>query len=147
MQVVRLEPMTVVGIVVEARFDELGTLVPQAWKRLWEEADAIRGGLGDRFVEVSEHLGDGRYREVLGLRVDGSADAPEGMVRVELPAASYVHSVHTGPLEGIAIRFGEMQDHARSLGHEPDGVLLDEGYTPDGDRPHDLYVRISTGTA
>ena len=142
MDVVRLEPMTVIGVVVDGPFDQLGTLVSQGWKRLWDEADSIQDRLGDRFVEVSEHLGDGHYREILGARVTASARTPDGMERIELPSASYVHSVHTGPLEGIAARFGEMQQHARSLGHEPDGVLLDEGYTPDGGQLHDLYVRL-----
>jgi hypothetical protein len=71
-----------------------------------------------------------------------AADVPTDMVRLELPAARYVHVVERGPVENIAATFGEMQAYAVANGLLPDGLLIDDGYSADARLPHSLHVRV-----
>lgn len=143
--VVELDRITIVGIVVEAPGEELATEVPAGWKRLWDRLDAIPNRRTDVATEASHDLGGGRYREVLGAEVDPQSAPPASLERVELPAATYVAGRHHGAVEDIGTAFGELQELARARGLVPDGMLLDRGYTPAGDRPHDLFVRVTGG--
>jgi predicted transcriptional regulator YdeE len=142
MEIVELAEFAVIGLVVEARFDQLPTVITSAWKELHERLEEIADRTSGVLTEVSSDLGDGRYREVLGARVTRDALAPDGMVRIEVPAGRFVRATEAGPLERIGSTFGAMQDHARSIGYRPDGVLVDDGYLVEGAGPHTLLVRL-----
>lgn len=136
-------PLIVVGVDVQGPFDQLHRLVPEGWSRWWALEDQVEQRVSAVSTEVSFSAGDGTYREVLGARVTQTPVLlPEGLVAVELSESRCVTSRHDGPEEGIAERFGEMQDFARSHDLEPAGVLVDEGYTRAGGGSHQLYVRV-----
>lgn len=141
-EIVELDAFVVIGIPVEGHFSELAELVPAGWTRLWPRVSEIPGRLTGTLTEVSWAQRDGRYRELLGARVSFAAEVPTGMVRLELPAARYVHVVEHGPVENIAATFGAMQAYAMANDLRPDGLLIDDGYSTDTHLPHSLHVRV-----
>lgn len=140
MRLTDLPERSLTGITVECRFDELSTHVPAAWRRL---SDAHPPD-GAAYAELSTELGDGRYREVLGLLgPDETLDPTLAPRTVTVPAGSWVTTVHDGPEHAIAETFGEMLAWAAARGLEPTGEKLDVGYRLDGTAgPHELGVRV-----
>lgn len=138
----RIPLSAVVGIPVVARFDELSTLVPAAWRRLAEIAELRH----EVFVELSTDLGDGHYHEVLGLlrEVDSAQDLPlPASVAVLVPPGEWLSARHEGPVEAIGDTFGELIDAARRAGRRPSGEKLDIGYRLDGAaESHELRIRV-----
>jgi predicted transcriptional regulator YdeE len=131
-----------IGLAVEAPFAELATEVPAAWRRLAETsvpAETV-------WSELSIDLGNGRYREVLGL-LD---PAPELVIdaeweRVPVPAGDWLVAEHSGAETAIAETFGLLLEHAAARGLEPTGVKLDVGYRVDGaPARHELCVAVRT---
>ncbi|GAA4659378.1 GyrI-like domain-containing protein [Kineococcus glutinatus] len=143
MEIVEREAAVVVGLVVEAGFADLATLVPRAWREVFTLPGLPRPG-GGRWAEASRYLGDGRYREVVGVPgPPGRLAPPPGATSVQVPAGRYLHHVHTGPVAAIGEGFGAMHERARRLGLAVGDVKLDVGYTRDGrDGAHDLFVDL-----
>ena len=105
MEVVQRPETAVLGLEVTAPFGELAEAVPAAWRRLFARSDELPAPPDGAFAEASLHLGDGRYRETVGVLVSGPVDVPDGMVLTTLPAGRYVRHRHTGPVEAIADAF------------------------------------------
>jgi len=146
---VRLGPTTVVGLLVEARWNELFQAVPDAWHRLFARADELRqlAGAG-RFVEVSLGTQDGIYTELIGIEVSDAATCPAGLRRLHIPAGEWLHLHHTGDVTGIAEGFGALYAHAEAEGVAVSDVKVDFGYTPSADDgPHDLYLSLQNNVA
>ncbi|MCU1379175.1 MAG: hypothetical protein JWN29_2158 [Acidimicrobiales bacterium] len=144
MELVDRPAIEVIGLQVDAAFDDLATVVPAAWAQLFERADAIIGRTGTTFLELSTDLGNGRYRELVGAQVVGGTPPPAGMLAELVYEARWVHELHHGPLEDIGATFALMLDFLADQGLHADGVKLDVGYGADG--PHDLYVRLAGPT-
>lgn len=147
MQFVDRGPLTIVGIRVVAPFRELWTKVPEAWRSLRARSGEIPYHGGGAFIDVSLEEDAGTYTQVVGAEVSALADAPEGMVAVELPPRRYIHYRHEGPVEAIADSFGHMLAWADERGIELDSLKIDVGYTLEGDgTEHDLYVALAEPT-
>lgn len=133
MDVVERAASVVTGIEVVAPFGDLAVLVPRAWAELFAQ-------VGDGpCAEASRSLGDGRYREVVGVL--GAPGA--GPARAVLPAGRYVRHVHDGPVAGIGEAFGAMHAWAEERGLRVGDLKLDVGYTRAGDDgPHELLVDL-----
>lgn len=147
-ELVRLGPTTVVGLLVEARWNELFQAVPVAWRRLFARADELRqlAGAG-RFVEVSLGTEGGVYTELVGIEVSDAAACPAGMRRLDIPAGDWLHLCHTGDVTSITEGFGALYAHAEAEGIAVSDVKFDFGYTPSGnDGPHDLYLSLENDT-
>lgn len=143
MQIVERTAMTIVGIEVVAPFAELAVVVPQAWARVFARRSDLLSDPDDVFVEFSTDLGDGDYREILGVVVDAlPASLPEGWSIAKASAGRYLHHRHLGDESTIADTFGAMHRWAEVNGL-PVGVhKLDVGYRPDHAAAHDLYLRL-----
>ena len=137
--------MTVVGILVEDHWTELPLVVPAAWREVFDrqgELNPACGPLGDH-LEVSVSREDGHHRELVGVIASRDARPPEGMVKLDIPANTYLSAVHEGPLASIAEGFAALYDHAAIQGLEATDFKLDIGYSP-GLPPgrHELFVAL-----
>lgn len=140
------------GIRVSGAFEDLRTIVPEAWQRL----AAAGAPPGLEYAELSRRGPDGRYEEVVGI-VTGGQDVPARLVdtsadvaltTASVPAGRWVRHEHTGPVEQIAESFGRAISWAHDKGLEPTGELLDTGYRLDGGpERHVLWVRVHASGA
>jgi predicted transcriptional regulator YdeE len=148
-ETIKLGEMHVIGILVEAHWRDLGRVIPKAWATFFArrpELDPSCGPLGEN-LEVSLSWENDRYRELVGCIVGKDARAPEGMVKITIPANSYLKLEHAGPLAGIAAGFKTLLDHAMAQGIDFTDVKLDIGYSPGLPAGrHELYIGIEPWT-
>ncbi|WP_430333429.1 effector binding domain-containing protein [Rhodococcus sp. ACT016] len=144
MQIVERPATTIVGIEVVAPFDELAVVVPQAWARVFARRSDLLTGPDDVFVEFSTDLGDGVYRELLGVVVEAlPASLPEGWTIAKAPAGRYLHHPHRGDEAAIGDSFAFMYRWAEVNELRPGAYKLDVGYRPDRDGAHDLFLGLN----
>jgi predicted transcriptional regulator YdeE len=147
MEVVELDATAVVGVQVEARFGALSVAVPAAWRDVFGRRGTLPPTTGDLYGEASLHLGQGRYRETVGVVLppaDVPDDLAEGLVCAVLPAGRYVYHRHAGDARDIAASFAAIYDWAAQNALDLGDHKLDLGYTVDGtERSHDLYIGLS----
>lgn len=148
MEITERDGLTVMGLEVTARWEDLWTEMPKAWKTLLARLEEIPHQASDRLVDVSlERRGD-HYRQVIGAVVNRIERCPEGMTTIYIPPQRLVFHRHEGPVTGIADTFGEMLDWAREQGVETSDFKIDVGYTPEGtETRHDLYVGLTPQVA
>ena len=144
MEIVELGETVVVGIEVVADFGQLHSEMPAAWRELFSRQDELPASGKGVFVEASNHLGDGRYRETIGaFAVVADIPVPDGMAVALLPGGRFVHHLHDGSIATIAGGFQAIYDWAAEQGLTLGNRKLDVGYTSDGvQQPHELYVDI-----
>ena len=141
MQIVRREPVVVIGLPVVAPFQDLSTLVPAAWREIFDRRAELPSSGGDTFAEASYHLGEGRYHEVVGVAVPVQTPVSGQWTVAHVPAGSWAHCRHTGPVEQIGETFGAIEQWLREQGRTVGGMKLDVGYRADAEpQVHELYV-------
>ena len=148
-ETIKLPALTVVGILVEAHWNELPKAVPAAWTRLFDSGlSPEAGGVRDGFVAVSISRDKGFYRELIGVVAGPDTVVPQRMMRLEIPANSYLSLIHDGPLAGIAQGFGSLYEHASNAGHATTDFKLDFGYQPGLPAGrHQLHIGLAPFTA
>lgn len=143
MEIVRKAAFKVVGLRVRAAADQRWIEMPNAWKTFIGRSAAIPWRIGETFIDVTLGKHDGVAEELLSAEVSQFDTAPEDMTKLEIPAATYLHHRHAGPLHAIATAYGDMVAWARANGCTLDEFKLDFGYTSDGsESAHELYVKI-----
>ena len=144
MEIVELGETAVIGIEVVAYFGQLRSEMPAAWRELFSRQDELPNSGASVFVEASNHLGDGRYRETIGaLAVAADAPVPDGMTVALLPGGRFVHHRHVGSVATITGGFQSIYDWAAEQGLTLGNRKLDVGYTAAGvQRTHELYVNV-----
>ena len=143
MQVVQREDTYVVGLRVSAHFSQLNRLVPSLWQELFARREELPETPGEPFVEASVELGDGLYRETVGVALHAQGPAPTGMVLAHVPAGRFVHHRHVGPVEDIARGFQAIYDWSAEQDLTLGSLKLDFGYTVGGSEPHhDLFIDV-----
>ncbi|WP_051406943.1 GyrI-like domain-containing protein [Nocardia sp. CNY236] len=143
MEILEHAGMTVMGVEVVARWEDLAVEVPQAWARLFAAVQQMPGRTPEQFVDVSLEVDDGRYRQVVGVIVDRAEPCPAAFRVVHIPAQRLLFHRHVGPVTEIASSFGAMLEWAGREGLGPTDFKLDIGYTPTGaEESHDLYVGL-----
>jgi predicted transcriptional regulator YdeE len=141
-EVTDLPELRVVGVQLEAPFDELRHRVPVAWQAVLGRAVELPDPGATGYVEASQHLGGGRYRETVGVLAGADTAVPVGMTAVVLPARRWARLVHDGPLPEVAESFGRLHDWCAQQGLAYGDLKLDTGYTADGTGPHVLHVDV-----
>jgi predicted transcriptional regulator YdeE len=138
-ETVELQPLEVIGVAVTAHWNDLPKAIPAAWTQLFLAAPAER-----TFVEVSIDRQDGVYRELVGFVATDGDTVPAGMIRYRVPAGTFLHIVHDGPLPQIADRFADLYNHAAANDLRVTDFKLDFGYAPrlPAGR-HQLYVALA----
>lgn len=144
MEIVELGETAVIGIEVVAYFGQLRSEMPAAWRELFSRQDELPALGTGVFVEASNHLGDGRYREIIGaVAVVADVAVPDGMAFALLPGGRFVHHRHDGSVATIAGGYQTIYDWAAEQGLTLGNRKLDVGYTADDvQQPHELYVDI-----
>jgi predicted transcriptional regulator YdeE len=148
-ETIDLPALTVVGLLVEAHWNELPKAVPAAWKRLFDSGLVPdSGSMRDGFVAVSISREKGFYRELIGVVAGPDTPVPQRMMRLEIPANRYLSIIHDGPLPGIAQSFGQLYEHASKAGLGATDFKLDFGYQPGLPAGrHQLHIGLSPFTA
>lgn len=148
MQILYKEAFTVVGMQVEADWDALWTVMPQAWQNFFARHREIPHRANTVFMDISLGREAGRYTQLIAAEVTHVADLPPGMTKLEIPRQRYLHYRHVGPVREIASSFGKMHEWAAAHDVHLDDFMLDVGYTPSGEETtHDLYIRTPDTTA
>lgn len=143
MRIAELEAMTVVGLPVRAKWQELWTEVPAAWRALFARLGEIEHRQGERLVDVSLDMSGDEYLQLVCAPVSKVVHVPQGMWAVEIPAQRYVRFRHVGPAPDIADSFGRMYEWAEEHGHAAGEFKVDIGYTVQGDEnEHDLHIGL-----
>ncbi|MBB5867747.1 putative transcriptional regulator YdeE [Allocatelliglobosispora scoriae] len=143
MEIVRRDRRSVIGIEVVADFDELSTAVPAAWTELFARRNELPPPMDGAFVEVSAELGEGRYREVVGVTVPPGTAVPDGMHTVDVPAGRFVSHRHDGAVGTIADGFGTIYDWAERNTLRLGGWKVDHGYQPGfSHTDHELLIDV-----
>ena len=141
-ELTELPELRVVGVEVEAPFDELRDRVPAAWHALFSRASELPAPGGTGYVEASRHLGGGRYRETVGVLTGPGTPVPPGMTAVVLPAARWARLGHDGPVAQIADGFARLHEFCAGQGLRHGELKLDTGYAHEGSGPHVLHVDV-----
>ncbi|MFY1652121.1 GyrI-like domain-containing protein [Solwaraspora sp. WMMB762] len=143
MQIVSREPVVVVGLPVVAPFQDLSTLVPAAWRQLFDRCADLPPSAGGTFAEASYHLGEGRYHEVVGVAVPPQTPISGQWAAAHVPAGDWAYCRHSGPVEQIGETFGAIEQWLREQGRTVGDMKLDLGYRADAQpQVHDLYVHV-----
>jgi len=138
-ETIELPELVVIGIMIDAPWQELPKKVPEAWAALFAAETGATS-----FLEASLSVEDGVYREVVGYLAANKSEVPEGMVKVVIPAQRYLRLIHDGPLTGIANGFGRLLAHAEAAGLKATDMKLDFGYLPGlPDGRHELHVALA----
>ncbi|MBX9454899.1 MAG: GyrI-like domain-containing protein [Rhizobium sp.] len=134
-----LPELVIIGILVEAPWQELPTTVQAAWRALFAAETGATS-----FLAASLSVEDGVYREIVGYLAAGKSEVPDRMTKVIIPPQRYLRLVHEGPLNGIAQGFGDLLAHARASGLTATDMKLDFGYLPGlPDGRHELHVALA----
>jgi predicted transcriptional regulator YdeE len=138
-ETIDLPELVIIGILVEAPWQELSTKVPAAWRALFA---AEAGATG--FLEASLSVEDGIYREIVGYLAARKSEVPERMTKVIIPAQRYLRLNYDGPLSGIGQAFGEVLAYAKASNLPTTDMKLDFGYLPGlPDGRHELHVALA----
>lgn len=131
------------GIEVEASVDDLPSMLPVAWKWLFDRQHELLNRYGETFIDVTLG-GVGSYRRhLVGAEVTKIDSVPDGMTAIGIPSRKYMFRRYQGWQDGIAGCFAEMYDWARERQYMSEGLKLDVGYLPGRvETYHDLLVRI-----
>ncbi len=141
MHIVEMGPMTVVGIPVRARWEELWVKMPQVWREFRARYTEIEHRYSDGLIDVSLDQNADEYLQLVCARVTKGSQVPKGMRMIEIPSQRFVHHRHVGPVKEIAEGFGKMYQWAIEEGHPAGEFKIDIGYTVNGNEiEHDLYV-------
>lgn len=143
MEIVEKEAFIAVGIEAEADWQELHEKMPKAWEEAKRRLSEIKNRKEDVMMDLSLKVVDGRYTQLIGVKVEKSAEVPDGMKRIEIPAQKYIHHQHEGELSALAESFGKIYDWAEEQDIEAGDFKIDYGYLPDeSEDRHDLYVKV-----
>jgi predicted transcriptional regulator YdeE len=137
-ETIELPELVIIGILVEAPWQALSTVVPAAWRELFAAETGATS-----FLEASLSVEDGVYREIVGYLAAGKSEVPAGMTKVIIPAQRYLRLIHDGPLANIAQGFGELLAYAKATRLKVTDMKLDFGYLPGlPEGRHELHVAL-----
>ena len=138
-ETIELPELVIIGMMVEAPWQELSTKVPAAWRELFA---ADTGATA--FLEASLSVEDGIYREIVGYLGAQKSEVRAGMTKVIIPGQRYLRLIHDGPLANIAQGFGALLAHAKASRLTVTDMKLDFGYLPGlPDGRHELHVALA----
>lgn len=141
-ELIDLPELIAIGILVEAPWERLPVLVPQAWQRLFEMNTGATS-----FLEVSISREKGLYSELIGYLAAVRSEVPDGLQRLVIPPARYLRTIHDGPLVNIAQGFERLYAYAKENQLQATDFKLDFGYVPGlSSGRHELHIALEEKT-
>lgn len=138
-ETIELPELVVIGILVDAPWQELPVKVPAAWHALFAAETGATS-----FLAASLSVEGGIYREIVGYLAAQKSCVPDGMTKVVIPPRRYLRLMQDGPLAEIAQGFGRLLAHAKAARLRTTDMKLDFGYRPGlPDGPHELHVALA----
>lgn len=138
-ETIDLPELTAIGIMVEAKWEDLPQAVPAAWQQLFATETGATS-----FLEVSIGCEDGVYRELVGYLAAKATEVPAGTIRFSIPSGRYLRIIHDGPLEAIPDEYARLYAHAAAYGLTATDFKLDFGYMPGLPAGrHELHVALA----
>ena len=139
-ETIDLPELTTIGIMVEAKWEDLSRAVPAAWEQLFAAETGATS-----FLEVSIGREAGVYRELVGYLAAKASEVPPGMVSYSIPPGRYLRIIHDGPLDAIPDQYALLYSHAAAHGLNATDFKLDFGYSPGlPTGRHELHVAIAS---
>ena len=111
--------------------------IPEQWGLFAERHSEIKSAVAGVSYGVCYNANaDGRFLYMSGLETNTTANVPNDMQRIKLPAGTYAVFVHDGHVSdyrktSYTIWNKTMQDEGLEPGRAPDFELYDEGFDPD----------------
>lgn len=108
-----------VGIAETIHFDSClppsENAIAKLWGRFGKRIPEIPGQLGWRsfglMLQNPDNPPGAPFEYTAAVQIHGDVQAPEGMTRIEVPAARYIVLTHRGPLDGISDGFKHFWGH------------------------------------
>lgn len=143
MKVVEKVEMTVIGIKITRDWKGLIRDMPLKWEEFKSRLVYINQRKSDVMMDISLEEKNTMYTQCICVEVPYDAEIPEGMEKITIPSARYLHHNHVGSLASIAETFGKMYQYGKESGLDLDTMKIDMGYTTSGNEStHDLYIKL-----
>ncbi|WP_208589925.1 GyrI-like domain-containing protein [Gracilibacillus suaedae] len=143
MNIVVKDEMSVIGITITRDWQGLIRDMPVKWEEFKNRLVKIKQRKTDIMMDISLEKHESNYTQCICVEVEQDAEVPEGMEKLVIPSASYLHHKHEGSLVSIAQTFGEMYQYGKKHELALEDVKIDIGYTIQGtETSHDLYIKI-----
>ncbi|MEL7833284.1 GyrI-like domain-containing protein [Fodinibius sp. Rm-B-1B1-1] len=143
MEIIDTKGFTVIGIKVQAKWDDLHEKMPKVWQEFRKRLEEVSERKNDIMMDISLDESDGVYTQLIGVEVEGDTEIPDGMTKIIIPSQKYVYYEHEGDVSKIAESFGKMYDWAEQQNIDVGDFKIDVGYRRDSsDRAHELYVKV-----
>lgn len=143
MEVIDKSGFAVVGIKVEAEWEELHTKMPKAWQEMKQRLEEISNRKGDIMMDLSLWEEGGTYKQLVGVETTLDTEVPKGMTKIIIPPKKYVWHQHKGELSEVGETFGQMYEWAEQQNVETGNFKIDVGYRMDGaESTHDLHIGV-----
>jgi len=118
-KIIEKPAFSAVGITETIHFDSSVPPSENAIAKLWSRFNArnpeIQGQVGWRgfglMLQNSDNPPGAPFEYTAAVQIHQDFDIPEGMTRIEVPAARYIVLTHRGPLDGIGDAFGHFWGH------------------------------------
>ncbi|PLT29588.1 GyrI-like domain-containing protein [Peribacillus deserti] len=145
MDIVMKEEFYVIGKKVTCPWQELGALMPEAWKTVMERKDEIPNRLSPYILDICLHVIDGEFTQLVGVEVSSLEHIPDGLNGAVIPKQKYIYSKHTDSVMDIAGHFGRMIEWAKENCLTIDPFDFKIQYSPEynEERGYDLYFKLA----
>ncbi|WP_163580597.1 GyrI-like domain-containing protein [Gracilibacillus saliphilus] len=144
MNIVEKDEMSVIGITVARDWQGLIRDMPVKWEEFKSRLTEINQRKTDIMMDISLEKLEHTYTQCICVEVEQDAEAPEGLEKMVISSASYLHHKHEGSLVSIAQTFGEMYQYGKEHELALEEMKIDIGYTIQGtETSHDLYIKIN----
>ena len=143
MDIITLPRMLLIGMEIEASWQDLWIKMPKAWSLLPHRIQDLPHRMGDLMIDVSLGMENDIYHQFICCEVRDASQIPQGLTCILLPEQPYLHHRHEGSLRDIANGFGTLYDYAEGEDIEVTDFKIDVGYRQNrAETPHDLYVGL-----
>lgn len=142
MEIVTKEGFAVVGMKVACHWQELGKLMPLAFKEMHQRLDEVKNKVNANVLDVCLQVVNEEFTQLVCVETTDIEPTPEGMEGHFIPTQQYVYSKHTGPDYEMPNTFGKMMEWAKENGHTIDPLDFKIQYPASEDGSYDLYVKI-----
>ena len=127
----RKEAMTFVGMGVDTSVQECGKVCPKLWENFMKNYEKIKnpvGGMKNYGVSLTKSIQECSFRYIAATQVSEVDQLPEGMEKVEVPAANYLIFEHKGKMDKLGETYCQIMKFIPTTGKKQNPDLWIEFY-------------------